>query len=249
MTEQPVVAVGCPVRNRAWILPRYLEALSRLAYPGTQLRFGFIVNDSTDATEAIVRAWDRRPHVDVINLGYPSWRREAGYSLANLALLRNRFSEWALATGARYLFSVDSDILVPPDALGRLLAAQKPVVSMLVCNTPQDPPPPLRGNRLKPEPPPRVRPPRPAYNILYRDAAGAAVHYHETYPKDALFEVDVTGAAYLIDRQVFEAGVRYAYHPQGEDMAFCLAAKRQGFGVWCDSRITGAHIMREPVSS
>lgn len=235
MTKVPLVAVGCPIRNREWILPRYLGALGRLQYPVDRLRFGFIVNDCQDRTEELLRAWDRKPHIEVVDLGFPAWTRSQGYSLANLARLRNHLLEWFISSEAAYLFSVDSDILVPPDSLQRLVAHDRPVISLIVCNTPE--------RRLRSQRP--LRAGRLAYNIMRLDEDGQPVHLYDQYPRGGLFEVAITGAACLIRRDVLEAGTRYAYHPLGEDVFFCQEARRRGFSIWCDSRIQGRHEMVE----
>ena len=50
------VMIGCPVRNRAWILPDYLQHLRALKYPQEQIEYCFVINDSFDETRAILTA-------------------------------------------------------------------------------------------------------------------------------------------------------------------------------------------------
>lgn len=53
----------------------------------------------------------------------------------------------------------------------------------------------------------------------------------------------MTGAAYLISRRVFDAGVRYKFHHQGEDPGFCADAQSKGFKLYCDFFLHADHVM------
>jgi hypothetical protein len=211
------------VRDRAWILPRYLEHVKRLDLTDIQLSSLFMANDCSDDSERLLRA----AGFNVITCnGLPT--RTAGsvrgrYSYAHLANLRNRMIEQFLQTDNEYLFSVDTDILMPAHGLRQLLTHQKPICSMLLCNQQG-----RRGER--------------AHNIMKRDLAGVFRHMLRWEP-GALIRVDLTGAVYLIHRSVLEAGVRYADFPSGEDIPFCLDAQNKGFTLWCDTSLTPVHVM------
>lgn len=217
------VLLGAPVRDRAWILPRYIASIKRLDLTEIELSTLFIANDCTDNSEHLLR----EAGFDLFTSnGLPT--RTAGsvrgdYSFAHLANLRNILVERFLQTDNDYLFSVDTDILVPPDGLQRLLNHRRPICSMLLCN--EDGP---RGQR--------------AHNIMQRDDMGVYRHLLKWAP-GTLIRVDLTGAVYLIHRSVLEAGVRYAAFPSGEDIPFCLDAQRRGFTLWCDTSLTPVHAM------
>ncbi|MFZ5823268.1 MAG: hypothetical protein ACOY94_02800 [Bacillota bacterium] len=227
MTE-PLVLAGCPVRNRAWILPAYLAALEALDYPPERLCFAFIINDSVDQTESILTEFATRRPTRLVrrDLGHPRWER-GYYSCKNLALLRNLLLEEALAAGADYLFSVDSDILVPPHSLRRLLRAGKPVVGARVGNDPGAAP----GGRC---------------NFLRFDPGRKRMVHLTRFPPDALIPVDVVGAAALIHRPVIEAGCRYEPAFTGEDEGFCAQVAARGFTLWGDTGLQTIHRM-DPV--
>lgn len=165
-------------------------------------------------------------HADLEEAKTPSALR-GGYSFANLAYLRNLLLEQFLSSDCEALFSVDSDIMVSPTSLTRLLEADKDIISTLVCN----------GHEIG-----DVH----CYNILNRLPDGSWVHVKH-FPRHTLFQVDCTGAAVLIQRKVIEEyGVRYsaAYGP--EDIGFCLAASSKGIKIYCDGRIELEHIMLRP---
>ncbi len=224
------IMIACPVRNRAWSLLYYLTALKRLAYPKSQLEFCFIINDCIDGTPQILEnfAREEKGRVKLIyyNLGQEYGHRRGQYSLWRLAQLRNRLLEAFMDSDATHLFSVDSDILVPADSLSILLQDDCDIVSALVCN----------GEEVGDS---------TIYNILTKDASGNLVYYRD-FPRDRVFPVDCTGAAYLIKRKVIESmGIRYSAKEGSEDIGFCRQAQEKGAGIFCDGRIECIHLMRE----
>ncbi len=226
------VMIGCPVRNRAWVLPLYLQALQTLEYPETKIEFCFILNDCTDQTPLILERFARehagRVNLLTINFGLNKGYRRGMYDFSRLAALRNHLLNAFLQSNCERLFSLDSDILAPPETLARLIQDDCDIVSAPVCN----------GHEMGD---------KSLYNILIRDIRGELVHWRD-FPRDRVFPVDCTGAAYLIKRAVVEKyGVRYSSHQGAEDIGFCEAARQQGFGIYCDGRLECTHLMREGV--
>jgi len=237
--------IGCPIRNRAWIVPRYLEHLSRLDYPRELLQYCFVINNCNDETAEILENFAAREdtrvrfiYADIAansrRLTFPKSTREgpglpgfqrANYNLSALANLRNLLLKAFLESDCEYLFSVDSDILVPPRVLSELLIDDCQVVSALVCN----------GHQLGD---------RGIYNVLKR--VGDHYEFLRDFPRDGCFRVDCTGAAYLIRRDVIEHyGVVYSAEKGGEDIGFCENAAAQGIKLYCDGRLECQHMMEE----
>lgn len=228
-------------------------------------------------------------------------RRALGRWMDYFAAIRNKWIQMRTPTDD-YLFSVDSDILVPRDSLKRLLEHNVDIISLLLANGPiQDPY--ISPNRLdnfllpftityhgvNPEFIDRVYlNGRMAFNIMnkyadngvgrnrydtmnYRHVDPAELHVREiqNYDKEfyhqnlkgrldlgpwtvpqrygPLVEVDMTGAAYLIKREVLDKGVEYGYAHQGEDCYFCAMAQEKGFKIYCDYNIRANHIMNEEI--
>jgi len=223
------VMIGCPVRNRAWILPYYLQSLKNLHKKDIELSYCFIINDCTDSSPQILAEFARiEPgRVRLINKDHsiPGGFRRGEYNLKRLAELRNILLQAFLESDNDYLFSVDSDILVPQDALIQLIEDDCDIVSALVCN----------GHEIGD---PGI------FNILRQKYDGSYVHIRD-FPRDKIFPVDCTGAAYLIKRKVVEAGVCYSSRWGGEDIAFCKAAQALGFNIYCDGRVECQHCMQE----
>jgi hypothetical protein len=179
----------------------------------------------------VVRAWAAgrpRTEVEEIHTGVAGWNRYRWphYDYANLASLRNRILERFLQSHAAYLFSVDSDILVPPHALRYLLAADKPVIAGVIANLP--------GFSVESS---------PAHNFLLNDRGR---YRQERAVPSAIFRVAITGAVALIRREVIAAGVRYDASVSTEDVGFCTQAERRGFGLWCHGAVRCVHRMDDP---
>ncbi len=223
------VMIGCPVRNRAWILPEYLECLEAINYPRDKISYSFIINDCVDETENILQNFARRQPAAVglivHNSGNQGYER-GKYSFRWLAYLRNLLLKEFLYSDSDYLFSVDSDVLVSPDILLQLINDDCDIVSCLVCNGQEVGDPSL-------------------YNVLNKDQRGRFVHM-KNIPRDKVFQVDCTGAAYLIRRKVIsQHGIRYSDLYGAEDIGFCEDATRQGLNIYCDGRLECRHIMRK----
>ncbi|QGU00565.1 Glycosyltransferases involved in cell wall biogenesis [Candidatus Syntrophocurvum alkaliphilum] len=224
------VFIGCPVRNRAWVLPVYLDHIKNLDYPKELVEYCFIINDCTDNTSEILQdfAKNQKNKVKLVtkNLGSEDRHERGWYSFTRLTRLRNYLLEEFLKSDCNYFFSVDSDILVPPNALSQLINNDCEIVSALVCNGHEV------GNTN-------------IYNIL-KKVDGNSWHFITDFSREGLFSVDCTGAAYLIKRNVIEKhNVRYSSLYGAEDIGFCEDVKRKGIPIYCDGRIECRHIMNK----
>ena len=217
------VLIGGPIRDRDWVVQDHLNHLKNMIIPdGVETDFLYILNDSIDRTEDILKE-NQIPYL-VHNTHSDSGSVRGRYQFENLAILRNFFLEEFLRTDATHLLSIDSDILVPDFALRELLDDDLDIVSMLISNQSLS----IEQKR--------------AHNVMYADAGGIMQHIYD-FPMDQIFPVDLTGACYLIKREVIEAGCTYRYNVQGEDIPFCKDAKAKGFSIYCDSRIRPIHMM------
>ncbi len=221
------VMIGCPVRNRAWILPEYLRCLEEIDYPDAKKSYCFIINDCVDETEQILekfsKKWSGAVRLVVANSKIRGYRR-GQYSFQRLAHLRNLLLTQFLQSDCDHLFSIDSDILATANSLPDLINNDCDIVSCLVCNGHQ-----VGDSSL--------------YNVLLKDHQDH-YSYMQNIPRDRLFRVDCTGAAYLIKRQVIsQHGIRYSAFYGAEDIGFCEQATQQGLKIYCDGRLECPHVM------
>lgn len=144
---------------------------------------------------------------------------------------RERLAEGALADGCDYLFMVDDDMLCPPDLFYKLAAHDKDIVAALAFTRNPD-----------------HRP------VIYETVEGydpVSTNYGFTrfvnnYPRNTLVECDAVGfGAVLIKTEVLKK-VRqpwfFTMERTGEDITFCIKAKKVGFRVWMDTSIKLGHL-------
>lgn len=232
--DEPIIVVGCPVQDREHIIEEYLQCISNLDYPKDRIIPCFFVNNTSDKTGQIILDWISNVNSDYKMIIYDrkdnvykkrkddQSRQKRDYTL--FAVVRNHFLKLIKDNGIDwdYLFSVDSDILVQPDTLTRLLSHQKSIVSALVYNG-------LNWGQRE-------------YNYRVKKVTSGREGYcvYQHIPHN-IFEVDVTGACYLIKREVIDAGVKYSSTGFGEDIGFCEAAKEKGFEIYCDPTLKPVH--------
>lgn len=152
------------------------------------------------------------------------------------------FKQWLLTTTADYFFMTDTDMVLPPDTINRLLEADKDIIGGL-CFVGHPPQTPVR----------------PTLHVIKPDDKGNVfIDILWDYPRDTLVRVDATGGAcMLIRRDVAEKiwVFRGEDHPMpwfahgmhnkveiGEDIAFCLTAGKCGFEVWVDTGLIIPHV-------
>jgi hypothetical protein len=234
----PEITIGSPVRDRAWILPMHLQKILELDYPLKKITLLFLLNDCTDKSEDVLKLFSEH-HADKFNqiillrkdLGTSQDTRETHekrkpvyYALADL---RNTILD---RIETPYYLSVDTDILMPPETLKVLLASQKNIVAGVIWND-------------------YIARPRAVYpnarpNFLIEKSVGGVrklVSYTD-YPLNTVFEVHTTGAVCLMSKAVCDS-VRFEGSSLGEDIPFCINARKAGFRVWVNSSLFCHHIM------
>ncbi|WCK56184.1 glycosyltransferase [Aneurinibacillus sp. Ricciae_BoGa-3] len=227
-SEDIKILLGAPVRDRGWILPRFIKHIQNSDLTGIALDTLFIANDCVDDTIPLLKGAGF--HVmEYNNLpGRTAGSVRGQYSYSHLANLRNILVEEFLKTDNEYLLSIDTDILVPPFGIQKLAKDNLDICSMLLCNQKG-----TIGSR--------------AHNIMYLDKKRSTFYHIFRWNEGEVIQVDLTGAVYLIHRRVFESGVRYSNYAWGEnvpeDIIFCKQAKERGFKMYCDTSLKPVHVM------
>jgi cellulose synthase/poly-beta-1,6-N-acetylglucosamine synthase-like glycosyltransferase len=221
----PNILIAVPVRNRDWILCKYLEHLYEIDYPKKNIGFHFILNDSIDNSKKMLYLWKqsndhkyRYIRISELTLDYPNDIGESGngrnstnsnminvrksHTYKSLSVLRNLQLDLSdLDIDCNYLLSIDSDILVEPDIINRLLQTKLNIIASLISN----------GTNC--------------YNFLPLGDVSRKI-----LPSNEVFEVKVTGAVMLVSKKVFSnKNIRYSPMSSGEDAGFCESARRNGF--------------------
>lgn len=145
---------------------------------------------------------------------------------------RERLGEAVIAEGADYLFMVDDDMLCPPDLFSKLVAHDKDVVAALAFT---------RNPDHKP--------------VIYETVNGFSnevgmtygfTRFVQNYPRNQLVECDAVGfGAVLIKAEVLRKIPQpwfFGMERTGEDIIFCIKAKKAGFQVFMDTSIKLGHL-------
>ncbi|MET3209908.1 UNVERIFIED_CONTAM: cellulose synthase/poly-beta-1,6-N-acetylglucosamine synthase-like glycosyltransferase [Paenibacillus sp. PvR008] len=237
------VTIAAPIRNRAWILPSYLQHILDIDYPKAKMELLFVVNDSEDISLDILNSFKKENkhtykniRIDVYNRNAPVDKRDLNvrnnYIYTHLSKLRNYIMS---KTKTDHLMFIDTDILVQPDIINNLLKHKRDIVSGLIWN----------GYISNPDKP-YLFP-----NIMKINTKGYFEHIVNNQVKNApflpssvLIQVDLTGAIIMLSRKVYKS-VKYGFHPQGEDAYFCKMAQDKGFELYCDLGVFSHHIMSQ----
>lgn len=225
------ILIGSLIRNREWILPRFLTNVTKLNYPKEKITLCFILNDSQDSCHEILENFKKEFEkyykqilITEINLGTQEDMRVGNRKpvYKSLSQLRNML----LTKGSEfdYLFSIDSDILVNPEDLNFLLSAQKDVVSGIIEN----------GTGI--------------FNLMTIKLKGHLSHYKTWHDeKQDIFEVDVNGAVTLISKKVCET-CKYSFNDRGEDIGFAQNVQQNGFRLYAHKKVRPQHIMTKEIA-
>jgi cellulose synthase/poly-beta-1,6-N-acetylglucosamine synthase-like glycosyltransferase len=126
------------------------------------------------------------------------------------------------------LLFVDSDMVVPPDLLTRLIGHDKDIVSALAFRR------------------------TPGYEpCIFMECNEQDAKFYLDYPK-GLTEIEGVGmACTLIKRKVFETVPEPWFFPHkilGEDLSFCVRAREAGFKIYCDTTLICGHVGIETIT-
>ena len=160
------------------------------------------------------------------------------YSVGSLVYASRQYlAETAVAEGADYILWLDSDMVFSTDFLVDMMNTIKEGKDFVSA---------LYFKRKPPFSP-----------VLYKTIRmgitpedGISEEYLD-YPENQVFEIDACGfGGVLMKIQVVKdiiAREGHTFSPilgYGEDVSFCIRAKRAGYTLWCDSRIKMGHIMK-----
>ena len=230
------IVFGCPVAERAWVLPDWLKSIKSQEYSQpTVVSIVCIYTESHDDTLKILED----ANVEIVHSSLPTrsfdrirdhlWGSQ-NHEYEYMASLRNALRKEVLVRNADHFFSLDSDILLPNEhavqdmiheAAHESYDAVAPLVDM--------------------EKNPGMS--QPAYNFMRIDRHGVM---GERFPLPAApflpFQADVIMAAMLLNKKA--QCVPWANHLQGEDIGWSLNARRMGIKVGVEPLVRCDHRMR-----
>lgn len=261
MPAKSRILVGSPIRRKPAILRHFLDGLADLDRYEGGLDFAFIDDNDDDESRAILRDWDPpvgrgiivepkgfdRPAFVAQEDGSHGWNATLA---ARVASFRNHLLQMGKEGDYEGVFLVDSDLVLRPDTLRWLTAAEKDIVAeafwtqffksdwtvpnawawgecrLFFVDATEDP-----RNFTEEEIHRRIR-------AWFSEIRVPGLH-----------EVAGTGACILISRAVIDAGVDYTPVPRlgwwGEDRFFQVRSAVAGFSTWLDTHCPPLHLYRE----
>ena len=178
-------------------------------------------------------------------------RRKTDKTYIKFAKIRNTVLDFALATEADYMVSIDSDIIVHPDCVYRLVSKiqdkhKYAMIGAIVNNT-------RRVNQNN-------KYPHATYNFgILTDTPRRELAKGEKPPKytytktrfnrGAFIDVGYTGACAIIDLNIFRKHqeIRWGERLYGEDLFLCERIREAGYKIGVDTSIVTLHMMDDIV--
>lgn len=212
--------IGCPVKNREWILPTWYEYVSDSARH-QDVEFLFVAEPSDDDTVKLAESYG-----DVVLIDDAGFNLEHGWGnkdrLRHMADIRNILLSEVRSREPDLFLSLDSDMLVTQPMVqclkSTLMANDADAVGGFAFMDPRDPNTTSFGLRSK--------------NQNFKRVAHPGVH-----------EVDYIMAIKMMKPSAY--GIDYVYHPRGEDIGWCDAVRKEGLTLFCDGRNIAKHVMRK----
>jgi glycosyltransferase involved in cell wall biosynthesis len=224
------LAIGCPVYNREWSLPRWFQCVfnQKVTLKNTDLVFAYTEGD--DNTLDVINKYGQKFNsltiIDCNDL--PAFGNRDTDRYYSLVILRNRIFDVLRELQPDYFFSYDSDILLPDETLKALIKDKKDIVGPWIDLVPPNGIPncvtllPNGGGfrRLKP--------------------------YSKNYPQEGLYEVSTVFAVSLMANPVFNT-CTYMHHPGGEDYGFAINVINAGFKSYMNANYIGTHLYKRDI--
>jgi hypothetical protein len=226
------VLIGGPVRQDKDIFIEYVKSLRALELPENCKADRYFIFNDCDLSDCL----EPGEGFEFINTGdaFACTEQTHDWSYINydkMHILRNRMLELTLTGGYDYYFLVDSDLVLRPQTLRHLLAQEKDLIAELFW-TPLEP----GGGWCW-------------QNAWEYDQATASNEAIAQWRQPGVYPVGGTGACFLINRRVIEAGVSYTPIRNircfyGENRWFCIRAIVAGFDIFIDTQCEPLHLYR-----
>ncbi len=231
------VAVGCPIRNRAWIFPEWLEHV-RIAFDLAGLKpiwvfaIGVDPSGTDDGTQRLVTdLYKDEPGIWSEEVEPPLDRQRIQWNhdrYEQMVTYRNKLLHLVQAVQPDYFLSLDSDILLHPSALVCLLDTISKPVTIQGLDTHYD----AVGGKA-----------------FLSEGSKDITTYGSLSPQGGLrrqnsegvFPVEIIMALKLMNPQAYN--IPYKYSRWGEDIGWSQNCNESGLHLGWDGRVCSKHVM------
>lgn len=229
------VLIGCPARQKPHIFREYLQSLRALRLPaGVEVTRRFFLHGCPELAEMLLPEEECR--FKEAEDTYETDGTSHKWRLSNFAAvveMKNSLLQQARDGGFDCFFLVDSDLILHPDTLRRLLSLQKDIVSEIFWTKWE------KDQDL-------VGP-----NCWDMDMCTYGRFGFQRFRVPDVHLTGGTGACILLSRKVLETET-VNYDPlynvsfsRWEDRAFCIRAVVNGFPIWIDTTLPATHLYRQ----
>lgn len=215
------ILAGCPVKNREWVLPAYLDHLFAAFHEvGVEPEFLFVSGSHGDgkllSQELVGSKWTVLHTLEKPGRRRSPWTKERYHEMV---AVRNLLLTHVRALKPDYFLSIDSDILLPQGLLPNLLDSVGDYWAV--------------GGKCYMTRPPSER--YPSYGMLTKQGNIRRSAADGVMPVDAIMALKLmTPAAYNVD---------YVFNPNGEDVGWSRNVKAAGGQLLWDGRIAAKHVL------
>ena len=115
--DPPNITICIPVSNRETTLKKTLIAIQKNTYNKNKITLAFY-DGSTDGSSQILEEFIKKSGTEYHKVIH---EKESSTSNGNIAKARNGCFKLAIDTNADYVFSIDSDVEIPQNAIGELV--------------------------------------------------------------------------------------------------------------------------------
>lgn len=225
------ILLGAPVRQDHTTFYKYLKAINQLKTEGFKVDLFFILHNSPRLKRFLKPDQYiefESEHEYIRDDQTHHWTNE---NLKDVTKMKNALLKYTIANNYDYFFLVDSDLILHPETLIKLLSHKKEIVAEVFWTqwTPETDEQP---------------------NAWIFDFYGfRADQEYNRFREKGLHRVGMSGACILIHRSVIESGVNYSpiynvSYSLWEDRAFCIRAAVAGYEIWLDSHYPPVHLYR-----
>jgi len=253
----PRVLIAAPVRQKPAILQHFLDGLQRLDTTGLEVAYLFVDNNDDAHASQMLRAFAGQAGAPVhrlrVPVAEPYQRTETDHHwteslIWRLAAIKDGILHAALQHGYDYALLVDSDLVLHPQTLRRMVGCGRDILSQVFWTVWSHDKPPLPNVWYADH-----------YNLYRVRRKQSLAHDEQVRRTEAflsglafytgVYRVSGLGACTLISRRAIESGVNFSelrgsLHA-GEDRHLCLRAEALGIPLFADATLPPLHLYRE----
>lgn len=250
------VLIGSPIKQKTNILEEFLTSLKELEKDDLEIKYIFIDdNDEKESSDSLLSFRRSEENVDIYKLNNvesnyicDNFTHRWSKDIVNKVIdFKNFIIEIAKKEDFDYLFFIDSDLILHPKTLKRLLSLNKEIVSTVFWTK-------WYPSSME-EPQVWIKDNCTLYDSDYGEEISRdeeikrKFSFIEMLKKPGTYKVGGLGACTLIDKSSLNKGVNFSrlYNISfvGEDRHFCIRAAALGIQLYVDTYYPAYHIYRE----